>query len=108
MRSVAKEYGWTVPEYLPIERTLVSVEARVLEAYAGEYEFPEGRNPRISVVSVKDEKLHLDGMPLQPESETRFFGAGEATYTFNKNDKGQVKEMVYDVGILKLTAKKIK
>lgn len=80
----------------------------MLEVYAGEYEFPEGRNPRISVVLVKDGKLYLDGNPLQAESETRFFGEGEATYTFNKNENGQVKEMVYDVGVLKLTAKKIK
>ncbi len=47
-------------------------------------------------------------MPLQAESETRFFGTGEATYIFNKNEKGQVIEMIYDVGVLRLTAKKIK
>ena len=108
MRSVAKEYGWTVPEYLPRERTLVTVEPRLLERYAGEYEFPEGRNPRISVVSVKGGKLYLDGTPLRAESETRFFGVGEATYIFVKDDRGQVKEMIYDVGFFKLTAKKIK
>lgn len=108
LRSVAKEYGWSAPEYLPVERTPVSVEPRVLETYAGEYEFPEGRNPRVSVVSVKNNQLHLDGMPLQAESETRFFGAGEATYIFSKNEKGQATEMIYDVGVLKLTAKKIK
>lgn len=108
LRSVAKEYRWSVPEYLPIERTLASVERRVLETYVGEYEFPEGRNPRTSVVSVKNNQLQLDGMPLQAESEARFFGAGEATYIFNRDEQGQVKEMVYDVGVLKLTAKKIK
>lgn len=108
LRSVATEYEWAAPEYLPVERTLVSVEPQVLETYAGEYEFPEGRNPRVSVVSVKDGKLHLDGTPLQAESEKRFFGIGEATLTFNKDEKGRVTEMVYDVGVLKLVAKKIK
>ncbi len=108
LRSVGREYGWAAPEYLPIERTLASVEPRVLETYAGEYEFPEGRNPRVSVVSVKNNQLHLDVMPLQAESETRFFGSSEATYIFVKDEKGQVKEMLYEVGVFKLTAKKIK
>jgi len=108
MRSVAKEYGWVAPEYLPRERTLITVEPHVLDAYVGNYEFPEGRNPRISVVSVKDGQLRLDGTPLRSESETRFFGVGEATYIFVKDEKGQVKEMIYDVGFFKLTARKIK
>jgi CubicO group peptidase (beta-lactamase class C family) len=108
LRSMAKEYGWGVPEYSPIERTVVSVEPRVLETYAGEYEFPEGRNPRISVVSVKDGKLYLDGAPLRAESETSFFGEGEATYIFVKDEQGRVREMIYDVGLFKLISKKIK
>ncbi len=108
MRSVATEYGWAAREYLPIERTLVSVEPRVLETYAGEYEYPIGRNPRVSVVSIKNGQLYLDGEPLQAESETRFFGGGEVTYTFNKDEKGQVVEIVDDVIVFKLTAKKIK
>ena len=106
VRSVAQEYAWI--EYLLRERTIVNVEAHLLEGYAGEYEFPEGRNPRISVVAVRDGKLYLDGMLLQAESKTRFFGVGEATYTFNRDEKGHVKEMVYDVGALQLTARKIK
>jgi CubicO group peptidase (beta-lactamase class C family) len=108
MRSVATEYGWAAPEYKPIERTLVTVEPRVMEAYVGEYEFPEGRNPRISVVSVKNGQLNVDGTPLRPESETRFFGAGEATYIFIRDESGQVREMTYDVRGFKLTARKIK
>ena len=48
------------------------------------------------------------GLGLQAESETRFFGVGEATYIFVKDEKGQVKEMIYDVGFFKLTARKIK
>ena len=106
VRGVAQEYGWA--EYLPKDRTVISLEPRLLEVYVGEYEFPEGRNPRISVVSIKDGKLYLDGMLLQAESQTSFFGIGEATYTFNRDEEGQVKEMVYDIGALKLSAKKIK
>jgi hypothetical protein len=97
-----------VPEYLPIERGAVSADPHMLEAYAGEYELPEGRNPRISVVSVKDSKLYLDGIRLQAESETRFFGEDEATYIFVKDEQGQVREMIYDVGLFRLTAKKVK
>jgi len=113
LRSIATEYDWAsygsaAREYLPIERTLVSVEPRVLETYVGEYEYPVGRNPRVSVVSIKNGHLHLDGEPLQAQSETSFFGRGESTYTFNKDEKGQVIEMVDDVIVFKLTAKKIK
>ena len=106
VRSVAQEYGWA--EYRPIERVVINLLPRVLETYVGEYEFPEGRTPRISVVSLKDGKLYFDGILLQAESETRFFGTGEAAYVFNKDEKGQVKEMIFEVGALKLTAKRIK
>ena len=108
MRSIAKEYGWAAPEYSPRERTLVALDPQVLGEYVGEYEFPEGRNPRITVVSVKDGQLRLDGARLRAESETRFFGVGEATYIFVKDENGKVREMIYDVGFLKLAAKKIK
>jgi hypothetical protein len=108
LRSVATEYGWKAPEYLPKERTLVTVDPRVLEGYAGEYEFPEGRTPRVSMVTIKNGRVLLDGAPLQAESETSFFGEGPATYTFVKGDDGRTKEMIYDVGLFKLIAKKIK
>lgn len=108
LRSVATEYGWTAPEYLPKERTLVRVEPRMLEGYAGQYEFPEGRTPRVSVIAIKNGQVFLDGAPLQAESETSFFGEGPATYIFVKDENGRVKEMVYDVGLFKLIAKKIK
>jgi CubicO group peptidase (beta-lactamase class C family) len=108
LRSVATEYGWTAPEYLPRERTLVTVEPRVLESYDGEYEFPEGRTPRVSVIKTKNGQLFIDGAPLRAESETSFFGDGPATYIFVKDENGRVKEMVYDFGFYKLIAKKIK
>jgi CubicO group peptidase (beta-lactamase class C family) len=108
LRSVATEYRWKAPEYLPKERTLATVDPRVLEGYAGQYEFPEGRTPRVSVVAIKNGRVLLDGAPLQAESETSFFGDGPATYTFVKGEDGRTKEMVYDVGLFKLIAKKIK
>jgi CubicO group peptidase (beta-lactamase class C family) len=108
LRSVATEYGWTAPEYLPKERTLVTVELRVLESYSGEYEFPEGRTPRVSVIKTKNGQLFLDGAPLRAESQNSFFGDGPATFIFVKDENGRVKEMVYDVGLFKLIAKKIK
>ena len=60
------------------------------------------------MISIKDRKLYLDGMLLQAESQVSSFGVGEATYTFVRDEAGRVKEMVYDVGALKPTAKKIK
>lgn len=50
------------------------------------------------------------GLYPSPQVRSQGFSSsgGEATYTFNKDGKGQVTEMVYDVGIFKLTAKKIK
>lgn len=108
LRSVAVEYGWTAAEYLPKERTVVALEARELEPLAGEYEFPEGRNPRVSVVKVVNGQLHLDGTPLRAESPTSFFGLGEATLTFVRDEAGVVKELVYDAGGMKLVAKKIR
>ncbi|HYG81078.1 MAG TPA: hypothetical protein VD861_11855, partial [Pyrinomonadaceae bacterium] len=81
---------------------------RLLEAYAGRYENPPNRRPPVSSVTVKNNQLHLDGMPLRPESESRFFGETEATYIFVRDDKGQVSELIYDYGFAKFTAKKIK
>lgn len=108
IRSIATEYQWQVPEYLPIQRSLANVDAHLLNDYVGRYEFPEGRNPRISAVTVTDGVLHLDGEPLRAESESSFFGEGEATYTFVRDEQGNVIEMVYDVRIFKLTARKLK
>lgn len=108
LRSVATEYGWTAPEYLPKQRTVVNVAPRVLETYAGEYEFPEGRTPRVSVVKVVDGRLVIDGAPLQAESETNFFGPGQATYIFVKDQTGRTTQLIYDVGSFKLIAKKVK
>jgi CubicO group peptidase (beta-lactamase class C family) len=108
LRSVATEYGWTAPEYLPKERTVVKVALDVLESYAGEYEFPEGRSPRVSVVKVQNGQLIIDGTPLQAESETNFFGLGQATFIFVKDQSGRVSELIYDVGLFKLVAKKFK
>jgi len=35
-------------------------------------------------------------VPASGLATVSFFGVGEATYTFNRDEQGQVKEMVYD------------
>jgi CubicO group peptidase (beta-lactamase class C family) len=105
--GVAEEYNWPAGN-LPKERILAHLAPGLLEQYAGQYENPPTRRPAVSSVTVKDNQLYLDGMPLRPESESSFFGETEATYIFIRDDKGQVSELVYDYGFAKFTAKKIK
>lgn len=105
--GVAKEYNWPTSS-LPKERVLANLAPALLEQYAGQYENPPNRRPPVSSVTIKNGQLYLDGMPLRPESESRFFGETEATYIFVRDDKGQVSELIYDYGFAKFTARKIK
>ncbi|HWS99772.1 MAG TPA: serine hydrolase [Pyrinomonadaceae bacterium] len=105
--GVAREYDWPSGSR-PKERVLVDLAPAILEEYAGQYENPPNRRPAVSSVTVKDNQLYLDGMRLQPESESGFFGETEATYVFVRDDKGRVSEMIYDYGFAKFTARKIK
>ncbi len=105
--SVAKEYGWSAGN-VPKERIVVNLAPGILETYAGQYENPPARNPPISNVTVKNNHLYLDGMPLKAESKTQFFGQSEAAYIFVKDNNGQVTGLIYDYGFFKFTAKKIK
>ncbi len=107
-KAVAVEYKWPETEYYPIQRKLVQVSTDLLRQYIGEYEFPEGRNPRISKVELKEGKLYLDSIELFPESENHFFGLGESTLIFKKDTSGQVVELTLDYRDFKATAKKIK
>ncbi len=86
---------------------MVNLAPGILETYAGQYENPPARNPPISNVTVKNNQLYLDGMPLKAESETQFFGETEAAYIFVKDNNGQITGLIYDYGFIKFTAKKM-
>jgi hypothetical protein len=107
-KAVAAEYGWPDPQYIPIQRKLIQVPADVLQLYVGEYEFPEGRNPRVSKIELRDGKLYFEGIELLAEGNNRFFGAGESTIIFQTNEAGKATGLTQDFPEFQLPARKIK
>jgi CubicO group peptidase (beta-lactamase class C family) len=107
VRGVATEYGWPIPEYLPIQRTVASVQESVLRRYVGNYEWPEGHNPRTGPITIENGQLVVEGQPLRPESDTRFFTDGGATYTFVTDAAGKAEGFRFEVPGLTLVARKI-
>lgn len=105
IRAIAREYEW--PDLQPVTKRVVAVPPELLAQYVGRYEFPEGRRPRISLVEIRDGVLHIDELPLHPESESEFFGTGEATWTFVRGSDGVFAAMVYDIGSMQLTARRL-
>lgn len=107
VRAVATEYRWPTPEHLPIVRQVTQVPASVLGRYVGRYQWPEGRRPPVSEVSVEGGRLLFEGVPLLAESPTRFFNEAGATYTFLTTQGGAVEGFRFEVPGLTLTAKKL-
>lgn len=117
IRSVAMEYGW--PDFHPRERVIAKVDPAIYDAYVGEYEIAPGF---ILFVTREGDRLFSRALPIPtppsmtdqpksemfPESETTFFVRdANATFTFVKNDKGQVIQVNMQRGRL-FEAKKIK
>ncbi len=94
-RSIASEYGWV--DYLPKEKTIVSLDPRNFVPYLGEYDFM-GRAKY--VVLTEDGKLKLKAAgpnkyELFAETETKFFikeKPGEIVFV--KDAEGRVTEMI--------------
>ena len=109
LRSIAKEYGWV--DYLPKEKVLALVDAKIYVSYAGQYELAPNF---ILTITAEDGKLmgQASGQPkleLFPESETRFFALTVSVeLTFVKDASGQVTHLVLRQGGQDTTAKKIK
>jgi CubicO group peptidase (beta-lactamase class C family) len=118
LRSVAAEYGW--PDFHPRERVIVKVDPAIYDSYVGEYEIAPGF---ILFVSREGDKLFSRAMPTptppsmvdQPksemfaESETTFFVKdADASFTFVRNDKGQVIQVNVQRGSRLFEARKIK
>jgi CubicO group peptidase (beta-lactamase class C family) len=95
MRSIAKEYGWF--EYLPKEKVIVSVEPKIYDIYAGQYQIAPN-----FILTITNEKGKLmsqaTGQPkseLFAESETDFFlKESETEIKFVKNTQGKVTGLV--------------
>jgi len=118
LRSVAAEYGW--PDFHPRERVIAKVDPAIYDAYVGEYEIAPGF---ILFVSREGDKLFSRAMPIPtppsmtdqpksemfPESETTFFVKdADATFTFIKNNNGQVIQVNIQRTTRLFPAKKIK
>ncbi len=95
---------------IPRPQTEIKVEPKILDAYAGQYEFVPGLT--ITVTNEGGQlKAQLTNQPkfeLFAESETKFFlKVVEAAITFVKDDKGEVTHLILHQGGDKL-AKKVK
>lgn len=89
--AIAAEYDW--PEYLPAEPTRISVDADVLDRYAGTYTL----RPGFTLVVTRDGNglsVQPTGQPpllFAPESETTFFSdIVDTKLTFIPTDAGAV------------------
>lgn len=92
MLGIAREYGWS--DYVPIEKSVVNVNPKLFENYAGYYEIDNGYP--VTVVA-QNNRLYLiwalgNVYEMYPESETKFFIArdGVPTYEFVKDKNGNV------------------
>jgi CubicO group peptidase (beta-lactamase class C family) len=99
MSSIATEYGW--PDFRPVMRTSVPVDAKVLAQYVGTYEMA----PQFSIaMTLEGNQLMTQAtgqpkFPLYAESETKFFlTVVDAEVEFFKNDKGEVSYIVLHQG----------
>jgi CubicO group peptidase (beta-lactamase class C family) len=109
MRSIAKEYGWF--EYLPKEKVIVSVEPKIYNSYAGQYQIAPN-----FIVTIANEKGKLMGQvtgqpksELFPESEIKFFlKESETEIKFVKNALGEVTGLVSREGDRDMFIPKIK
>jgi hypothetical protein len=75
IRAVAREYGWG--DWLPVERTLATVNPEIFNAYVGEYEV----NGKVTI-STEGGKFYVQvpggsKMELYPSSESEFFALAE-------------------------------
>ena len=97
---------------MPLERQAASVDPKIYDAYAGEYELASGL---VLMVMREGDRLmtQTSGQPdkaeLLPESETTFFYRGSNTsMIFHKDTTGKVTHMVFKDQGQEIRAKKIK
>ena len=99
LHSIAKEYGW--PDYQVREREVAQVNPKVYESYVGKYQVM-GADVTLTTdnghLFIQAPPFGTEKIELYPESETKYFiTLDEVTFTFVKDDKGQVVELVVQV-----------
>jgi CubicO group peptidase (beta-lactamase class C family) len=99
IRSIAREYGW--PDYTVKERVLARVDPKIFASYTGQYTL---RGSSVTI-TTDNGKLYIQAPPfgpdkieIYPESETKYFVLlQEVTFTFIKDEKGQVTELLVEL-----------
>jgi len=93
----------------PGARKVAKIDSRIFDSYVGQYAL----GPQMFTITREGDKL-MFAVPGQgtveafPESETKFFFTViDAQVTFNKNDQGEVTELLFEINGMKLKAKKI-
>lgn len=91
MNSVAKAYGWL--EYLPVEKTVATVDPRVYDRFVGTY----AAGNRTVAVSRRGRGLFAgsgkETVELIPESVSNFFTIDGDIYSFVFDERGKVSTM---------------
>ena len=111
LRAIAREYGW--PDYKVKERGVIELDPKIYGSYAGQYD--TGRGSPLTV-STENGRLFIQAAPfgpdrveLYPETETKYFITLEdVLFTFVKDEKGQVTELLIEPPGQTIRAKKTK
>ncbi|HXD32668.1 MAG TPA: serine hydrolase [Pyrinomonadaceae bacterium] len=95
IRSIAAEYKW--PDYQPVIRQTVPVDAKVFETYVGQYDYAPGRS--ITVTTENGRLFAQESREFKseilPESATTYFSLLYNTeLRFVLNEKGQAVELI--------------
>jgi hypothetical protein len=110
LRSISAEYGW--PDYHPKERVISKIDPAVYNDYVGEYDLGVP-GPHV-IITTEGDKLFSQG-PSQPKAEmlpesptTFFLKEVDASFTFIRDQKGQVSEVIIRRGGRDYKAKRIR
>jgi CubicO group peptidase (beta-lactamase class C family) len=111
LRGIAREYGWA--DYAVKERAVADVDPKIYEAYSGWYDVGRGGLLNISTENgrlfIKAPPFGPDKVELYPETETKYFiTLDEVLFTFTRDEKGEVTELVIEPPGQTLRAKRVK
>ena len=109
LRGISAEYGW--PDYRPGERVISKIDPAIYDDYVGEYDL--GIPGPLVRITIESDKLFSQG-PSQPKAEmlpesptTFFLREVDASFTFIRDEKGKVSEVIIRRGGRDYKAKRI-
>ncbi len=110
LRSFSTVYNWD--KYKPSIKSIVSLESREIDRYAGQYMWTYQGQDLILEITVAEN--HLKGIQLWndfpfeifPESASRFFDRDGSTLEFSMDDKGEVSGITIYEGSRSISSKK--